>query len=33
MARVREAEEYVVTNQAEAEMIDRAACARLPAAR
>jgi putative redox protein len=27
MARVREAEEYVVTNHAEAEMIDRAACA------
>jgi putative redox protein len=27
VARVREAEEYVVTNQAEAEMIDRAACA------
>jgi putative redox protein len=27
MARVREAEEYVVTNRAEATMIDRAACA------
>src|ERR687898_2889523 len=27
MARVREAEEYVVTNRAEAEMIDRTACA------
>ena len=27
MARVREAEEYIVTNRAEAEMIDRTACA------
>ena len=27
MARVREAEEYVVTNRAHAEMMDRAACA------